>query len=74
MTGNVIMGTLYLFIGPSPLFGDAFENSIGLSYAVAAITGPGFATIMVSSFVRAYRESMSQGYADDINTYLTLSG
>ncbi len=74
MCGNVIMAVLLLLVGPSPLFGDALRNSIGLSYGVAALTGIGFGLVMVSTFVRAYREAMSQGYADNISTYLTLAG
>jgi biotin transporter BioY len=74
MAGNVVMLISFIFIGPAPFFGDSLPNSAGLSYVVAVTMGFGFGFVMVSTFTRAYREAMSQGYSDDINTYLVLSG
>jgi hypothetical protein len=41
---------------------------------MAALTGCGSALVMVSTFGRAQKAAIRQGFKDDIDTYLVCSG
>ena len=51
-----------------------FQASVPLYYGVGALIGFSYAQIMVSTFTRAFNASLNLGFADDLKTYLTISG
>ena len=61
-----------LFLGPAPFIG--LEPSVSLIQGVAGLIGFGSANVMVSSFLRAQRAAINQGFCDDITTYIFIAG
>ena len=70
--GNVSMAIAFLFVGPAPFI--AIETKLSIIQGMAALVGFAYASIVVSSFGRSQRAAMNLGYADDINTYMAISG
>ena len=66
------MAIALLLVGPAPFV--PMEPSVNLILFSGALIGFAYAQTMVSTFSRAHRASMEQGYDDDLNTYLLLSG
>ena len=66
------MALSLLFIGPAPFIG--LEPSVPLIQGVSGLIGFGSANVMVSSFLRAQRAALNQGFSDDISTYIFISG
>ena len=66
------MGIALMLVGPVPFI--PVEPSVGLILFTGALIGFAYAQTMVSTFSRAHNASMKQGYNDDINTYLLISG
>jgi hypothetical protein len=65
---------IILIYWTSRIFWYNILPSVELSYGIACTIGIEYGLVMVSSFTRAYKVAMSQGYSGDINTYLKLSG
>ena len=61
-----------LFIGPAPFF--RLQTRTALIQGMAGLGGVGYALVMVSTFSRAQSEALKKGFADDIETYLMISG
>ena len=70
--GNVSMAIAFLFVGPVPFI--AIETKLSIIQGTAAVLGFAYASIVVSSFGRSQRAALNLGYADDINTYMAISG
>ena len=70
--GNVSMAIAFLFVGPAPFI--EIETKLSIIQGMAALVGFAYASIVVSSFGRSQRAAMNLGYADDINTYMAISG
>jgi len=66
------MAIAFLFIGPVPFI--AIETKLSTIQGMAALVGFAYASIVVSSFGRSQRAALKLGYADDINTYMAISG
>ena len=66
------MAIAFLFVGPAPFI--AIETKLSIIQGMAALVGFAYASIVVSSFGRSQRAAMNLGYADDINTYMAISG
>ena len=62
----------FLFVGPVPFI--PIETKVFIIQGMACIAGVSYALIVVSSFARAHKAAMNLGYADDIDTYIALSG
>ena len=61
-----------LFLGPAPFLN--LSPKVGLIQGMAGLGGIGYAFVMVSTFSRAQAEVLKQGFSDDIETYLMISG
>ena len=66
------MAIAFLFVGPVPFI--AIETKLSIIQGTAAVLGFAYASIVVSSFGRSQRAALNLGYADDINTYMAISG
>ena len=66
------MAIAFLFVGPAPFI--AIETKLSIIQGTAAVLGFAYASIVVSSFGRSQRAALNLGYADDINTYMAISG
>ena len=73
MTGNILMLSASLFLGPAPFFTE-MRPSVSLIYGMTAIVGVGYSLVMVSSFGRAYYAAMQRGFKDDMAANLIVSG
>ena len=70
--GNVAMATAFLYVGPVPFI--SLETSLSVINVMVALVGFGYGLVMVSSFGRSQRAALNLGFADDINTYIMISG
>ena len=70
--GNVSIAIAFLFVGPVPFI--AIDTKLSIIQGMAALVGLGYASIVVSSFARSQRAALNLGYADDINTYMAITG
>eukprot|EP00095_Tigriopus_kingsejongensis_P001693 maker-scaffold3251_size9521-snap-gene-0.1 protein:Tk01693 transcript:maker-scaffold3251_size9521-snap-gene-0.1-mRNA-1 annotation:"chromaffin granule amine" len=70
--GNALMAIVFVFVGPLPVL--PFGTSLELLYGMAALIGFSYTFVMVSTFSRAHNEAMRQGYEDDLQSYIILSG
>ena len=66
------MATSFLYVGPVPII--PLETSLSVINAMVALVGFGYGLVMVSSFGRSQRAALNLGFADDINTYIMISG
>ena len=66
------MAIAFLFLGPVPFL--PVETKLSIIQGMVAMVGFGYALVMVSSFGRAQSAALKLGYADDINTYIMISG
>ena len=66
------MARAFLFLGPVPFI--AIETKLSIMQGMAALVGFAYASIVVSSFGRSQRAALNLGYADDISTYMAISG
>ena len=72
LIGNVVMALSFLFFGPAPFF--KVGTSTGLIQGMSCLGGIGYALVMVSTFSRAQSDALKRGFANDIETYLLISG
>ena len=73
MVGAVAITIGFLLIGPAPFF--PLDTMLWLTCLGLVIHGIGLGATLVSSFIMALRESISHGFADNIQTYgLTCVG
>ena len=72
MCGNGVMAIVFLFVGPVPFL--AIQTKLPIIQGMTGLAGFGYASIIISSFGRSQRAAMHLEYADDINTYLAISG
>merc|ERR1711997_1186629 len=70
--GNVLFLTVFIFIGPLP-FIDVTPTK-HLIRGMMGLAGLSYASLVVSSFSRAQNRVLQMGFADDINTYVMISG
>ena len=61
-----------LFIGPAPFF--YLQTNTALIQDMMGLAGLGYALVMVSTFSRAQSEALKNGFSDDIETYMMISG
>ena len=66
------MATAFLYLGPIPFL--PLETNLSVIKGMAVLVGVGNGLLMVSSFGRTQRAALNLGYADDINTYIIISG
>ena len=66
------MAIAFLFLGPVPFI--PVETKLSIIQGMVGLVGFGYALVMVSSFGRAQTAALNLGYADDINTYIMISG
>ena len=66
------MATAFLYLGPVPF--SPLETNLSIIKGMAVLVGVGNGLLMVSSFGRTQRAALNLGYADDINTYIIISG
>ena len=66
------MSMAFLFVGPVPFI--PIETKLSMIQGMAGLAGFAYASLVVSSFARAQRAAMNLGYADDIDTYIAISG
>ena len=73
LLGNVILALAFIFLGPLPTIEIILPSwqSITLSTAFVAL---GYGAVMVSTFGRAQGAALRMGFAQDIETYLLISG
>ena len=70
--GNVILATAFIFLGPIPSINITPSwQSITMATAFVAL---GYGAVMVSTFGRAQGAATRQGFSQDIDTYLLISG
>ena len=62
----------FLFIGPAPF--SKVVTSTELIQAMLGLGGTGYAFVVISTFIRAQSEALKQEFADNIETYLMISG
>ena len=62
----------FLFLGPVPFISADVE--LPIIRGILVLVGIGITFVMVSSFGRAQAAALKLGYADDINTYIMISG
>ena len=62
----------FLFVGPVPFI--PIKTKLSIIQGMAGLAGFAYASLVVSSFARAQRAAMNLGYADDIGTYIAISG
>ena len=72
IVGNASMAVAFLFLGPVPFI--PVETQLSIIQGMVGLVGFGYALVMVSSFGRAQSAALSLGYADDLNTYIMISG
>ena len=72
IVGNTFMAIALLFIGPVPFI--HVETQLCLIQGMVGLFGFGQSLVMVSSFGRAQSAALSFGYADELNTYIMISG
>ena len=72
LIGNSVMAGAFLFMGPAPFF--AIQPATFLIQIMIGIGGFGYALVMISTFTRAQKGALELGYAEDIETYLMVSG
>jgi len=72
IVGNTSMAIAFLFLGPVPFI--PVETQLSIIQGMVGLVGFGYALVMVSSFGRAQSAALSLGYADDLNTYIMISG
>jgi len=70
--GNGLFLLVFMFIGPLPSF--KIEPYVSLIQGMMALAGFAYSCMVVSSFSRAQRRVLDMGFADDINTYVMISG
>ncbi|XP_059097821.1 uncharacterized protein LOC131892095 [Tigriopus californicus] len=73
IVGNFLLFIAFIFIGPAP-FLTGLPTSVPLIFGMMPFFGLGYGLVWVSSFSRADKECIRQGYRDDVNTYLVLTG
>jgi len=66
------MATAFILIGPVPFL--SIVPTVPLIQGSMAILGLGYGMVLVSSFGRSQRSAIRQGYNDDMDTYLIISG
>ena len=66
------MATAFLYLGPVPFM--QLETNLSVIKGMAAVVGVGNGLLIVSYFGRTQRAALTLGYADDINTYIIISG
>ena len=62
----------FLFIGPAPFIN--VSTNTGLIQGMLGLGGVGYAFVVISTFSRAQSEALRKGFADDVETYLMISG
>ena len=67
-----MMATAFLLIGP--VYFVPFETSLGLIQGSMAIIGLSNGFILVSTYGRSQRAAIRNGFNDDMDTYLIISG
>ncbi|XP_059097397.1 MFS-type transporter SLC18B1-like [Tigriopus californicus] len=72
IVGNFLLFTAFIFIGPSP-FLVGLAPSVPLILGMMPFLGLGYGLVSVSTFSRAYKECIRQGYRDDVDTYFVLT-
>lgn len=72
MFGNFLFLLSFLFIGPLPFM--LLEPYKSLIQGMMALAGIAYSCMVVSSFSRAQVRVLQLGFADDINTYVMISG
>ena len=72
IVGNLSMAIAFVFLGPVPFI--PVETQLSVIQGMVAMVGFGYALVMVSSFGRAQSAALNLGYADDLNTYIMISG
>jgi len=70
--GNSLIAFSFLWLGPSPFF--PFGPSVSFIVPSVAISGVGYATIIVSSFARAHSAAIEAGFANNIKTNMLVAG
>ena len=68
----MVLAITFLFFGPAPFLNIPTETS--LIQGLAGLGGLGYAFVMISTFCRAQSGALEKGFADDIETYLMISG
>ena len=66
------MATGFLLVGPVNFM--PFQTSISVIQGSMAIIGLGYGLIVVSTFGRSHRAAIRNGYSNDMDTYLIISG
>jgi len=72
MMGNALFMTAFIFVGPLPFV--HLRPTKELIRGMMALAGLSYASIVVSSFARAQNRVLQMGFADDMNTYVMISG
>ena len=67
-----MMATGFLLVGPVNFM--PFQTSISVIQGSMAIIGLGYGLIVVSTFGRSHRAAIRNGYSNDMDTYLIISG
>ena len=70
--GNLFLATTFLLIGPIPCL--PFIPSVSIIQGTVAISGFGYAMVVVSTFGRSQKAAVGKGYNNDIKTHLIISG
>ena len=70
--GIMCMAVAYLFIGPVTFID--MPLSVPVIYGMTTLAGSGLGFVVVSSFSRSHSAVLSQGFKDDFQTYLLMSG
>ena len=70
--GNVILATAFIFLGPLPPIN--ITPTWGSISTATAFVAMGYGAVMVSTFGRAQGAALRMGYAQDLETYLLISG
>ena len=66
------MGTAYLFVGPVTFLDTPL--TIPVIYGMTTLAGIGMGSVVVSTFSRFQLALLSNGFKDDLQTYLLMSG
>ena len=72
LLGNICMATAFLLIGPAYFM--PFETSLPLIQGSMGVIGLSYGLILVSTYGRSQRAAIRNGYNDDMDTYLIISG
>ena len=72
MIGHSVLDTAFLLIGPIPSL--PFKASVPSIQGAVAISGLGYAMVLVSTFGRSQKAATRKGYNNDMNTSLIISG